>query len=192
MRAQIHKESFSARDLPPGGLRSTRNRSLQGISRTRPAARPARSGTPQTGAQIQNCRLTRLQSIARGWGGLVRLEEMDRNVTLVDQLSGGNRTGHPRQRVQSGSGGSRRAARSMGGRCRVSQAEAGFHLHATSSRRKRKLCLSELCRLGVGGAFRNAFRDPDFQATFARYPSSTVASPHLFQKVAVPGICVDR
>jgi heme-degrading monooxygenase HmoA len=41
-------------------------------------------------------------------------------------------------------------------------------------------------------AFRNAFGDPQFQATFARYPDSTVASPHLFQKVAVPGICVDR
>jgi heme-degrading monooxygenase HmoA len=42
------------------------------------------------------------------------------------------------------------------------------------------------------GAFRNAFGDPQFQATFGRYPDSTVASPHLFQKVAVPGICVDR
>lgn len=41
-------------------------------------------------------------------------------------------------------------------------------------------------------AFRNAFGDPQFQATFARYPDSTVASPHLFQKLAVPGICVDR
>jgi heme-degrading monooxygenase HmoA len=41
-------------------------------------------------------------------------------------------------------------------------------------------------------AFRNAFGDPHFQATFAQYPDSTVASPHLFQKVAVPGICVDR
>ena len=41
-------------------------------------------------------------------------------------------------------------------------------------------------------AFRSAFGDPQFQATFARYPDSTVASPHLFQKVAVPGICVDR
>lgn len=41
-------------------------------------------------------------------------------------------------------------------------------------------------------AFRNAFSDPAFQATFARYPDSTIASPHLFQKVAVPGICVDR
>ena len=41
-------------------------------------------------------------------------------------------------------------------------------------------------------AFRAAFGDPTFQETFARYPDSTVASPHLFQKVAVPGICVDR
>ena len=41
-------------------------------------------------------------------------------------------------------------------------------------------------------AFRDAFADPAFQATFSRYPDSTVASPHLFQKVAVPGICVDR
>ncbi len=41
-------------------------------------------------------------------------------------------------------------------------------------------------------AFRDAFSDPEFQATFARYPASTVASPHLFQKMAVRGICVDR
>ena len=41
-------------------------------------------------------------------------------------------------------------------------------------------------------AFRTAFGDPKFQQTFAAYPDSTVASPHLFQKVAVPGICVDR
>ena len=41
-------------------------------------------------------------------------------------------------------------------------------------------------------AFRDAFSDPQFQATWARYPDSTVASPHLFQKVAVPGVCVDR
>jgi heme-degrading monooxygenase HmoA len=41
-------------------------------------------------------------------------------------------------------------------------------------------------------AFRDAFGDPAFRATFARYPESTVASPHLFQKIAVPGICIDR
>ena len=39
-------------------------------------------------------------------------------------------------------------------------------------------------------AFRTAFGHPDFQAKLATYPASAVASPHLFQKAAVPGICV--
>ena len=38
--------------------------------------------------------------------------------------------------------------------------------------------------------FRNAFGNPEFQSKLALYPSSAVASPHLFQKVAVPDICV--
>ena len=29
---------------------------------------------------------------------------------------------------------------------------------------------------------------PEFQASLARYPDSAVASPHIFNKVAVPGI----
>jgi len=39
-------------------------------------------------------------------------------------------------------------------------------------------------------AFRAAFTHPDFTAALADYPSSAVASPHLFEKVAVPAICV--
>ncbi len=35
----------------------------------------------------------------------------------------------------------------------------------------------------------DAFRSPDFQQRIARYPDSTVASPHVFEKVAVAGIC---
>ena len=38
--------------------------------------------------------------------------------------------------------------------------------------------------------FRAAFTHPEFRAKLSAYPSSAVASPHLFQKVAVPGICV--
>ena len=38
--------------------------------------------------------------------------------------------------------------------------------------------------------FRAAFTHPEFRATLSAYPSSAAASPHLFQKVAVPGICV--
>ena len=39
-------------------------------------------------------------------------------------------------------------------------------------------------------AFRAASSHPDFQAKLSAYPSSAVASPHLFQKVAAPNICV--
>ena len=39
--------------------------------------------------------------------------------------------------------------------------------------------------------FKRAFNDPEFQARMQDYPSSVVASPHLFQKVAVPRVCVD-
>lgn len=35
-----------------------------------------------------------------------------------------------------------------------------------------------------------AFRSPEFQARTGRYPDSAVAAPHLFEKVAVPGICI--
>jgi heme-degrading monooxygenase HmoA len=35
-----------------------------------------------------------------------------------------------------------------------------------------------------------AFMSPAFQAHMTRYPDSAVTQPHLFQKVAVPGICV--
>ena len=38
--------------------------------------------------------------------------------------------------------------------------------------------------------FRAAFTHPEFRAKIADYPASAVASPHLFQKVAVAGICV--
>ncbi|HEY4802285.1 MAG TPA: antibiotic biosynthesis monooxygenase family protein [Paraburkholderia sp.] len=40
------------------------------------------------------------------------------------------------------------------------------------------------------GHFRAAFTHPEFRAKLSSYPSSAVASPHLFQKVAVPGVCV--
>jgi len=38
--------------------------------------------------------------------------------------------------------------------------------------------------------FRGAFTHPEFRAKLSVYPSSAVATPHLFQKVAVPGVCV--
>ena len=38
--------------------------------------------------------------------------------------------------------------------------------------------------------FRAAFTNPEFRKGLSAYPRSTVTSPHLFQKVAVSGICV--
>lgn len=37
--------------------------------------------------------------------------------------------------------------------------------------------------------YRTAFTHPEFRAKRSAYPPSAVASPHLFQKVAVAGIC---
>lgn len=37
--------------------------------------------------------------------------------------------------------------------------------------------------------FRTAFTHPDFVSALAAYPSSAVAQPHLFVKVAVPNLC---
>jgi heme-degrading monooxygenase HmoA len=39
--------------------------------------------------------------------------------------------------------------------------------------------------------YKQAFNNPDFLSKMREYPASTVVSPHLFKKVAVPGICVD-
>jgi heme-degrading monooxygenase HmoA len=40
------------------------------------------------------------------------------------------------------------------------------------------------------GHFREAFANPVFRAQLSAYPASATASPHLFRKVEVPGICV--
>jgi heme-degrading monooxygenase HmoA len=37
--------------------------------------------------------------------------------------------------------------------------------------------------------FRAAFSNPEFQSALSHYPSSAVAAPHLFEKIAVPNCC---
>lgn len=39
------------------------------------------------------------------------------------------------------------------------------------------------------GRVADAFTQPEFVAKLSAYPSSVVASPHLFQKFAVRGFC---
>ena len=38
--------------------------------------------------------------------------------------------------------------------------------------------------------FKRAFSHPEFRSHLGHYPASTRVSPHLFQKLAMPGICV--
>jgi heme-degrading monooxygenase HmoA len=38
--------------------------------------------------------------------------------------------------------------------------------------------------------FRAAFNHPDFKSALGHYPSSAVASPHLFERLTVPNLCV--
>ena len=37
---------------------------------------------------------------------------------------------------------------------------------------------------------KKAVNNTDFQTRLSKYPPNTVVSPHIFKKVAVPGICV--
>ena len=39
--------------------------------------------------------------------------------------------------------------------------------------------------------FKQALGNPQFRAKMSDYPVSVIASPHLFKKIAIPGICVD-
>jgi heme-degrading monooxygenase HmoA len=41
------------------------------------------------------------------------------------------------------------------------------------------------------GTIKQLYNSPDFQSKISEYPPSTVISPHIFKKVAVPAICVD-
>ena len=80
---------------------------------------------------------------------------------------------------------------------------AAWAADATVLKRKRGFISTQLLR-GIAGsctllnytlwesvdAYRHASADPSLQIGAARYPDSTVSSPHLFEPVAVPGICV--
>jgi heme-degrading monooxygenase HmoA len=38
--------------------------------------------------------------------------------------------------------------------------------------------------------FRAAFRHPEFKNSLEKYPSSTIAMPHLFQRLSISNLCV--
>jgi quinol monooxygenase YgiN len=120
-----------------------------------------------------------------------KLIEMDAHVTLMEQM--GDTSGGPVVLIN---------------KFDVIPAEAeqfleAWRADATVMKGQPGLIWAQLHR-GIGGSgvfvncalwestalFKQAFTSPEFQARMRDYPPSATASPHLFRKIAVPGICV--
>ena len=80
----------------------------------------------------------------------------------------------------------RRPPGRVGRRCHLPEDQARVHLPSAAAASPAAACLVNHAAWESVQASRNAFGDPQLQASFARSPDSTVAAPHLFQKVAVP------
>ena len=115
--------------------------------------------------------------------------EMDRTVTLADQLKdgGGSVVLVNTFVVPPADGDALLAA--WTGDAQVMQRQPGF--------------VSTQLHRGIAGsgvflnyavwesvaAFRAAFTNPEFRARLSDYPETATVSPHLFRTVAVPGVC---
>src|SRR5262245_40999613 len=119
----------------------------------------------------------------------MRLSEMDEQVTYVQQLQ---QDGGPIVLINVFNVAPQHAERLL----EVWVDDASFMKHQPGF-------ISTQLHRGIGGsstfanvaewssarALGSAFRSPDFQSRVARYPDSVIATPHVFEKVAVPGIC---
>ena len=125
---------------------------------------------------------------------MLKMVEMDENVTLATQLEEQNDSERPvilinKFNVKPED---------------VDQLLRAWAADAAYLKQKRGFISTQLHR-GIGGScvfinyavwesvehFKQATSDPEFRSALAHYPDSTTGSPHLFRKVAVPGICVD-
>jgi heme-degrading monooxygenase HmoA len=126
---------------------------------------------------------------------VIRLIEMEENVTIADQLQKGGKDD--------------RRSVIMINKFNVKPHEVRGLLEAWAAdaaylKRKQGFNYAQLHR-GVSDScvfvnyavwesveyFNQAASDPAFRSALARYPESTAASSHLFRKVAVRGICVN-
>jgi len=127
---------------------------------------------------------------------MIKFVELDENVTLADQLQeeGKEDGGHSVILINKFNV----KPDDVDGLLKAWAADAAF------LKQKPGFISAQLHR-GIGGScvfvnyavwesveyFKQATSDPAFRSALAHYPDSVVASPHLFRKVAVHGICVD-
>jgi heme-degrading monooxygenase HmoA len=125
---------------------------------------------------------------------MLKMVEMDENVTLATQLEEQNDSGRSVILI------SKFNVKPED----VDQLLRAWAADAAYLKQKPGFISTQLHR-GIGGScvfinyaawesvedFKRAISDPAFRSALAHYPDSTTGSPHLFRKVAVPGICVE-
>ena len=107
----------------------------------------------------------------------MRLREMDEQVTYMEQLRTGN---GPITLINVFNVAPEDAA--------FMKRQPGFvstQLHRGTARSSTFVNVAEW---ESAGALGRAFSSPEFQQRLEEYPNSVVASPHIFEKVAIPGI----
>jgi quinol monooxygenase YgiN len=128
---------------------------------------------------------------------MIKLTEMDDNVTLAAQLE-------QEDEKEEGRGRSVILINKINAKPEdVDEVLKAWAEDAAFFKKKPGFISAQLHRgIGRSGVFINyavwesvehlkqALSDPAFGSALVRYPDGTVASPHLFRKVAVPGICV--
>jgi quinol monooxygenase YgiN len=127
---------------------------------------------------------------------MIKLTEMDDNVTLAAQLE--------QEDEKEGRGSSVILINKINAKPEdVDEVLKAWAEDAAFFKKKPGFISAQLHR-GIGGScvfvnyavwesvehLKQALSDPAFGSALVRYPDSVVASPHLFRKVAVPGICV--
>jgi heme-degrading monooxygenase HmoA len=131
------------------------------------------------------------QSVIKKGGHVPKLIEMDPNVTIFEQM---NDTGGAVVLINKFNLDSEE----------IDQFLSAWSADAAVMKRQPGFISTQLHR-GIAGSsvfinyaiwestdhFRRAFNNPEFQSKLKDYPPSVVGSPHLFRKVAVPGICLE-
>ena len=69
------------------------------------------------------------------------------------------------------------------------EAATRLSVDPAAPRHRRQLHVLELRAVGLGRRLPSRVHHPDFSSALAAYPSSVIAQPHLFAKVAVPNVC---
>lgn len=122
---------------------------------------------------------------------MIRFRELDPHTTLADQLHGED-DGDPVVVINTFAvplDAAETFVRVWSGDGRFMQAKQGFisaQLYAGAGGSGTHVVVAEWASLS---AARDALTDPAFRKRMAAYPEGIDSAPHIFRKVAIPGLC---